>query len=663
MRGFAMPLPIPLGTLLQNRYSLIDLLGQGSLGRTYLAKDQERSNELCIIQEVSVPTGSGSPLTYEQFREQAFNLFRIRHPQVPQYRTTFEQDHRLFVVRDYVEGVTYQVLLDRRRTVGETFQEAEVIQLLLQVLPALEYLHEMGISHGQVAPENIVWPADPHSPFPDYPVVGPSGQPPLPVLINIGVVEEWVYRLTQNPMAATLTLENKTVSKDVARGDLYALAVTALVLLTGKEPQQLLDPATQHWNWQSQTKMSPALAKVLDRMLSENPEMRYQNAAEVAAALIFLEPIAEVVPAERQVAKPSETAPKPRKRGPVAPRPPGRKPWLYLLSLALIIISGLVSWAVVKYFLFRLQPVSSVSSPTPAATSTSTPSVTPATLAAIQPVPVSLPLNEPKRLEGTLQPGQIVVYQLSGQPWQQLNVTFTDPSKVSANLFNTAKEPIAASAKPGEPLNGLFSAAGSYFLQVSSAAGASSTPYQIQVRLTDYFPRKLCESPNLEQSATWYPVLIQYSRPTLEQVQQQNCRDTVVIPQGAGKTPLIQVGAFQNRQQAEALATLMQRQAGSGQVGEPVSGSPRRSCGDVGGAQTGYPVLMTYSKEAYIQILALCPEASVVKQQSQDYIEVARFVEESKAKELATFMTQEVSQAEVGPATTDSDTEEQKEAK
>jgi len=67
--------------------------------------------------------------------------------------------------------------------------------------------------------------------------------------------------------------------------DLYALAATVLVLLTGKEPQELIDDNTLTWNWRREVNLSPTLGAVLDKMLSQRIGDRYPSARQVMQAL------------------------------------------------------------------------------------------------------------------------------------------------------------------------------------------------------------------------------------------------------------------------------------------------------------------------------------------------------------------------------------------
>ncbi|HEY9639631.1 MAG TPA: serine/threonine-protein kinase, partial [Coleofasciculaceae cyanobacterium] len=271
---------IPLGTILQNRYRVLSVLGQGGFGRTYLAEDQGRFNERCALKEFIPPQGSAYALTKakELFQREAAILYQIQHPQIPQFRATFEENQRLFLVQDYVEGKTFRSLLNDRKAKGLTFSEAEGLQLIRQILPVLHHIHSKGIIHRDIAPDNIIL----------------RQQDNLPVLIDFGVVKEIATRVQSPETVSEPTTVGKfgyAPSEQMQTGraypssDLYALAVTALVMLTGQEPQELYDDRTLTWTWQRWIKLSPGFSEVLNRMLSYRPGDRYQSAAEVVQAL------------------------------------------------------------------------------------------------------------------------------------------------------------------------------------------------------------------------------------------------------------------------------------------------------------------------------------------------------------------------------------------
>ena len=167
---------IALDTVLQNRYRLISVIGQGGFGRTYLAEDLNRFKERCALKEFIPPQGSSYALNKakELFQREAAILYQIQHPQIPQFRATFEENQRLFLVQDYVEGKTFRMLLNDRKAKGIAFSETEVLQLIQQILPVLHHIHGKGIIHRDIAPDNVILRQQ-------------DGQP---VLIDFGVVKE-----------------------------------------------------------------------------------------------------------------------------------------------------------------------------------------------------------------------------------------------------------------------------------------------------------------------------------------------------------------------------------------------------------------------------------------------------------------------------------------
>jgi len=272
--------PLPVGTVLQSRYQIVKLLGQGGFGRTYLAEDQGRFNEPCAVKEFLPQQGEDhfSSKSTELFQREATILYQIQHPQIPQFRATFEIEGRLFLVQDYVEGMSYRELLNQQRLQNATFSEAEVRQFLRQMLPVLAHIHAKGIIHRDISPDNILL----------------RNRDRLPVLIDFGVVKEVVTRVQMSDAtyhATTVGKPGYAPSEQMQSGraypssDLYSLAVTAIVLLSGREPQDIFDDVNLTWYWHQYADVSPSLAQVLDKATSYRPGDRYQSVSEMAQAL------------------------------------------------------------------------------------------------------------------------------------------------------------------------------------------------------------------------------------------------------------------------------------------------------------------------------------------------------------------------------------------
>lgn len=281
--------PIPLGTLLRQRYLIQQILGQGGFGRTYLAIDQERFNEPCVLKEFTVPYQECALVEKSKtlFQREASTLYQLQHPQVPRFWAAFEDEQRLFLVQSFISGQTYRQLLSNRKHNGHAFSEAEVLHFLSYLLPVLTYLHDREIIHRDISPENIILQTKPvpHSAREPFPVLG------LPVLIDFGAVKE---ATSHWPLTSAITRVGKVgyappeqlqTGKVYPNSDLYALGATCLALLTGKEPRALLDSQTLSWRWQTHAQISTELAAIIQKMLSVFPGDRYQSADAVLADL------------------------------------------------------------------------------------------------------------------------------------------------------------------------------------------------------------------------------------------------------------------------------------------------------------------------------------------------------------------------------------------
>ena len=274
------------------RYRIVRELGHGGFGRTYLAEDLNRFNESCVLKEFAPQVQGTYALqkAEELFEREAGILYKLQHPQIPKFREMFRVKQankgRLFLVQDYVVGQTYHALLDARKQQGLRFNEAEVTQLLLQILPVLEYIHSLGVIHRDISPDNLI-------------LRSTDG---LPVLIDFGGVKQVAASVASqvmgsSPVGSTPAYATRFGKVGFApqeqmqggiaypHSDFYALGATVLVLLTGKEPQLLIDPNTLAWNWRREVNLSPKLGNVLDKMLQLNPTERYQSAREVLQSL------------------------------------------------------------------------------------------------------------------------------------------------------------------------------------------------------------------------------------------------------------------------------------------------------------------------------------------------------------------------------------------
>lgn len=276
------PLPLPVGQVVDRRYRIIRQLGQGGFGRTYLAEDKNQSSQQCVLKEFAPQVTQAQDLqkAKELFEREANVLKKLQHSQIPRFHSWLQEKlggkDYFFLVQDFIDGDNYYDLLVQRQNQGKTFTEAEVIKLLQKILPVLYYLHSRDVVHRDISPDNLIL----------------RRGDDLPVLIDFGGVKQlpasqgfWFTQLAVNHTLLGKTgyapEEQLRQGKVFKSSDLYSLAVTALVLLTGREPQKLYDSYQGVWRWGKEIRVSPKLEAVLKKMLAYKPGDRYQSADQV----------------------------------------------------------------------------------------------------------------------------------------------------------------------------------------------------------------------------------------------------------------------------------------------------------------------------------------------------------------------------------------------
>jgi len=522
---------LPVGTILQNRYRVLSILGQGGFGRTYLAEDQGRFNERCALKELTPAQGGDYALdkSKELFQREAQILYQIQHPQIPQFRATFEQDQRLFLVQDYVEGQTYRALLDQRRAQGLAFSEGEALQFMRQLLPVMAHIHSKGVIHRDIAPDNVIL----------------RQQDSKPVLIDFGVVKELATRfqtMTTGVVQPTTVgkpgyapIEQMQTGKAYPSSDLYSLAVTAVVLLTGREPQELFDDSTMTWYWQRWVTVNPGFAQVLNRMLSYRPGDRYQSVSEVVQALqTAFNPVAPVQqpsvqmpvqPPPKAVYPPeapvsAQPPPQPaqshmqtmavgqRQQPEAIPDPrsqptieePGSSLWddplaIIALGIGLVVLTGLGSWLIMQTILSNQD--SSNSLPPPIVTPTVTPTPTPTPTVTPTPTPTSTPqppdpVNSTERLtidpdttvtrRGVLRSNETKTYIVSGSQNQILETDISGDG-ILMSIIGPDGVPVDRNARRVSYWQGSLPFNGDYLLQLSPVQGVNNGRYDLNITL------------------------------------------------------------------------------------------------------------------------------------------------------------------------------------
>ncbi len=269
------------GTLLSNRYLIKQELGAGGFARTYLIEDLTKNHQKCVLKEFVPAENNGqlNPKSRNLFEQEAKILAKLNHQQIPTFLDWFEEQNKIFIVQQYIEGDNYWELLCKRKENNQLFSEEEIVAWLKDLLTVIDYIHSQKVIHRDISPDNIIYCTAINK----------------PVLIDFGVVKQVMmtaiggnYSGKQGTMIGKIGYsapEQLKTGECYPNSDLYALAVTALVLLTGKEPSLLFSSYHREKQWHKYVNINDNLKQILTNMLAEYPSERYKSAQEVLTDL------------------------------------------------------------------------------------------------------------------------------------------------------------------------------------------------------------------------------------------------------------------------------------------------------------------------------------------------------------------------------------------
>jgi len=290
------------GKILRNHYKIIDTLGSGGFGDTYLAEDLDLpGNPKCVVKHLKPGGSKRKDLPFLQrfipwfskiksldpellavaqklFEREAKTLYKLGKDsdRIPKLFAHFQEGREFYLVQEYIEGHD----ISRELTPGRKLSESDTIALLAGILEALAELHQNNIIHRDIKPQNLMRRKS------DNKIV----------LIDFGAVKEIsVLTKSQQPGMTTLTVavgtpgympSEQSNGKPKLSSDIYAVGMVGIKALTGKNPENLpTDSKTENIIWRNKAQVSDYLANILDRMVQEYFSQRYENAMKVLEAL------------------------------------------------------------------------------------------------------------------------------------------------------------------------------------------------------------------------------------------------------------------------------------------------------------------------------------------------------------------------------------------
>ncbi|GAB4486184.1 MAG: hypothetical protein Fur0016_05830 [Anaerolineales bacterium] len=260
------------GTLLNGRYRIVDILGQGGMGSVYRALDENLGVEVAVKENLFT-TDEYS----RQFRLEAVILASLRHQNLPRVTDHFVMEgYGQYLVMDYIEGEDLRQRMERLNTIPEE----DAILIGAAVCDALSYLHTRRppVLHRDIKPGNIK--------------ITPDGRV---YLVDFGLAKLIQGSQTTTTGARAMTPgysppEQYGTARTDPRSDIYSLGATLYAALTSVIPEdglaRVMDNAQLTPIRKHNPKISRRLSSVIEKAMEAYPDDRYQTAEEFRRGLL-----------------------------------------------------------------------------------------------------------------------------------------------------------------------------------------------------------------------------------------------------------------------------------------------------------------------------------------------------------------------------------------
>lgn len=293
-----------IGEILNDRYRIIDNFSAGMFGQTYLAEDISFPDpRKCIVRRLQIYSKGSEVLKYihDMLRATLESLSAVNnHDQIPSVLDYFDGEDSFYLVEEYIVGHPLSEELEPHKPLDESY----VIDMMRDALTTLAFMHSHLVIHQCIQPTTLIRR---HS---DNKLVLTGSGMMRKISGQLLESQTQPYQhLMMHPSTTYIPIEQLNGHPQFS-SDIYALGMVAIQALSGL-PTNILSrikhqngTADEQLSWQSRVNASPALVRILERMVHHDHMRRYQTANEVLSdleALATAEPVLESAEPSKEV--------------------------------------------------------------------------------------------------------------------------------------------------------------------------------------------------------------------------------------------------------------------------------------------------------------------------------------------------------------------------
>ncbi len=296
-------MPLPLGTILDGKFKIVQVLGEGGMGTVYKVEQVDKPGYFRAVKELLI-----SPNTTEEERKSAIErfdkeidlLFNLKHPRIPSLILSFHERGNNYFVMEFVPGRTLEKILEDNKG---PLDEGQVINWMMQVCEALSYIHSRTppIILRDLKPGNIIVTPDGNVQLIDFGIARRFDPNKRTNTENLGTISyaspEHLGSITAPGQKRSVQNPGKLVQTD-ARSDIYSLGATMYHLLTNREPDPIQTPPSgsilaknpRLRTVQIGGRVICPVEQVIIKAMQQDPAHRFQSAEAMRMALQYCLP-------------------------------------------------------------------------------------------------------------------------------------------------------------------------------------------------------------------------------------------------------------------------------------------------------------------------------------------------------------------------------------
>jgi tetratricopeptide (TPR) repeat protein len=291
-------MPLPLGTILDGKFKIVQVLGEGGMGTVYKVEQVDKPGYYRAVKELLInpnTTEEERKSAVERFDKEIDLLFNLKHPRIPSLILSFHERGNNYFVMEFVPGRTLEKILEDTKG---PLDEIQVINWMMQVCEALSYIHSRTppIILRDLKPGNIIVTPDGNVQLIDFGIARRFDPNKRTNTENLGTISyaspEHLGSITAPGQKRSAQNPGKLVQTD-ARSDIYSLGATMYHLLTNREPDPIQTPPSgsilaknpRLRTVQIGGRVVCPVEQVIIKAMQQDPAHRFQSAEAMRVAL------------------------------------------------------------------------------------------------------------------------------------------------------------------------------------------------------------------------------------------------------------------------------------------------------------------------------------------------------------------------------------------